>query len=114
MEPIDLTASDSEEGFLSFGSKATEDDDSVEFLVEVSNFSSDDESVGKVGGSEHGNMRSMVVLIIVDYCVNDVGEKVEEFGDVDTVESETADILSAARNDNPVVVGDIGELNLFP
>jgi hypothetical protein len=43
MEPIDLTASDSEEEFSSFESQAT-DDDSVVFLVEASNFSSDDEN----------------------------------------------------------------------
>ena len=81
--------------------------------MEVSNFSSDDESVGEVEDSENGTMRSMIVLIIVDYCVNDVGDKVEEFEDVDTVVSETADILSAASNDDPVVPSDIGELNLF-
>jgi len=46
--------------------------------------------------------------------LNDVGEKVDEFGDVDAVQSETADILSTVENEDPVVPSEIGELNLFP
>jgi len=55
MSAIDLTASDSEAGFASFGSQNT-DDESVVFLVEVSNFSSDDESGGEVENPEDGDI----------------------------------------------------------
>jgi len=58
METIDLTASDSDEEFSSFGSQAT-DDESVVFLVEASNYSSDDESVGEVENSDSGDVELM-------------------------------------------------------
>ncbi len=60
MEPIDLTASDSEEGFLSFeefssfGSQDT-DDGSVVFLVEASDIPSADENIDDVVDSDSGD-----------------------------------------------------------
>ena len=55
MEPLDLTISDSEDEFSSFGSQAT-DEGSVVFIAEVSNFSSDDESVGEVENPDDGDI----------------------------------------------------------
>ena len=52
---VDLTASDSEDEWSSFGSQAT-DDESVGLLVEVSNFSSDVESALKVEDSDVGEI----------------------------------------------------------
>jgi len=55
MEPVDLTVSDSEDEFSSFGSQAT-DEGSVVFIAEVSNFSSDDESMDEVESSCDGDI----------------------------------------------------------
>ena len=55
MEPVDLTVSDSEDGFSSFGSQET-DEGSVVFVAEVSNFPSDDESVEEMESSDDGDV----------------------------------------------------------
>ncbi len=55
MEPVDLTVSDSEDEFSSFGSQAT-DEGAVVFITQVSNFSSDDESMDEVESSCDGDI----------------------------------------------------------
>ena len=54
MEAVDLTASDSEDEFSSFGSQET-DGASVVFLVETADISSD-ESMDDIDDSESGRM----------------------------------------------------------
>ena len=111
MESIDLTASDDEDDFSSFGSQAT-DEGSVVFLVEVSNFSSDEDSVGDVEDSEGDDVETMIDLTIVDYCVGEVDEIVEDSEGTDVaVGSEPPDILSTDEDVVPVDHSDVGKLS---
>jgi hypothetical protein len=56
MQTIDLTVDESVDEYSSFGSQET-DDDSVVFLVETADISSDeDEDINEIGDSETGNV----------------------------------------------------------
>ena len=111
MEPIDLTISDSEAGFASFGSQDT-DDESVVFIAQVSNFSSDDESMGEVEEDDYGDVESIFEVTVVDRCVDNVGERIDEVGDaVDAAGVEVPDILSNDGNEESVDHSSSGDLN---